>query len=372
MMKPSSGQLTINLGAIQSNWRYVRSILAEGSECAAVIKADAYGVGAREVASSLYDSGCRNFYLATVEEASKLRKVIAADATIYVLGGVREGAEPQFLEDDLVPVLYSLNAIVHWNQFCATINRSLPCCIKLDTGMTRLGLSDSEFETFLSSVDLYPFLNPTLFISHLACADESQHPLNRSQLERFSRAFHEIRAVYPNVRASLANSSGTFLSKEFHFDMVRIGAALYGINPQPENPNPLSGVLNLQLPILQIRTLVSDATVGYGAVSRVESEARLAVVAGGYADGLNRILGDSPTGMIGGISVKSVGRMSMDLTIFDISALDAEAPEFVDVINETLNLDYLIRVNSFLGYEVLTSLGKRFAREYIPAAAGGE
>lgn len=361
-MISSTGILTINLSAIESNWRYVSASLRADAVCAAVVKANAYGVGVSAVATALYHAGCRYFYVVTLHEAAELRGAVPADVTVYVLGGVPDAMEQKFVELNLVPVLYSSETFERWLSFCSAQQRAFPCALKFNTGMTRLGLDGLEFTSLLNK-DLQ-YLNPVLAMSHLACADEPSHPLNGQQLQRFSLIVEKIKALYPHIKASLANSSGTFLGDTYHFDMVRIGAALYGINPQFGNPNPLNQVFHLKLPVLQIRTTEQDESVGYGASACVAKGTRLAVVAGGYADGVHRSLGLTPVGQAHGKEVKSVGRMSMDSFIFDISHVPGN-PAYIDVINDDLTLDYLMSANKTLGYEVLTSLGDRYQRRYI-------
>ena len=363
-MISSTGLLTIDLSAIQANWQQVSAMLAGRSECAAVVKADAYSVGASEVAGALYSAGCRTFYLATLHEAKELRRVLPHDAVLYVLGGVREGTEEVFIELNVVPVLYSLAALGQWLDFCTLRAQAFSCAIKIDTGMTRLGLTEGEFEQLLQLAPESPLLNPVLFMSHLACADEASHSLNNEQLQRFTEAAKRIKVIYPKIKTSLANSSGTFLGAAYHFDMVRIGAALYGINPHPGLANPLANVIDLKLPVLQIRTTESSVSVGYGATISIEKNTRLAVVAGGYADGIHRSLGLIPEGQVTGMKVNVVGRVSMDSCVFDITHVRGD-PAYIDVINEDLSLDYLMSANKTLGYEVLTSLGRRYQRRYI-------
>jgi alanine racemase len=362
-MISSTGVLTIDLNAIQSNWRYV-SLLLKSAECAAVVKADAYGVGALEVAIALYATGCRTFFLATSEEASELRKSLAQDTNLFVLGGVKDGAESIFSHLNLIPVLYSPKDILRWIDFCDSQQVAYPCAIKIDTGMSRLGLSATEFQDFITHTAMQSWLNPVLLMSHLACADEPQHPLNISQLESFRIAIEKIKFFFPHIKTSLANSSGTFLDKKYHFDMVRIGAALYGINPQPTYSNPLSATIHLKLPVLQIRVVNAPAAVGYGAQEVVALGARLAVVAGGYADGIHRSLGLRPRGIVDGVTLSAVGRISMDTCIFDISKISS-FPDYISVIDDVLTLDKLAHENKSLGYEVLTSLSRRFQRKYL-------
>ncbi len=370
-MISSTGILTINLTAIQSNWLYVSARLREGAECAAAVKANAYGVGAVEITKALYAVGCRYFYVVTLHEAVELRDALPRDAVLYVLGGVPDGMDDVFVNFNLIPVLYSRLAVDQWLSFCASRKHAFPCALKLNTGMTRLGLDALEFDQLLKTSADIAHLNPVLVMSHLACADEPAHPLNNEQLERFSCAVTKIKALFPKIKTSLANSSGTFLGDAYHFDMVRIGAALYGINPQVGTPNPLACVIHLKLPVLQIRTTERSESVGYGATASVASGARLAVVAGGYSDGIHRSLGLAPKGQVDGVDLKAVGRISMDSCVFDITGIDGD-PTYIDVINDELSLDYLMSTNKTLGYEVLTSLGDRYQRRYIGAGADND
>lgn len=363
-MISSTGILTIDLSAIQSNWLQIASMLGWDAECAAVVKADAYSVGAREVASALYAAGCRTFYLATLHEAREIRHELPHDAVLYVLGGARPGAEAAFVELNLIPVLFSLPMFNQWMDFCQAQSEAFPCALKIDTGMTRLGLTQGEFAHLLERASQLAFFNPVLFLSHLACADEPDHPLNQQQLDGFRAAVTKIKTFFPEIKTSLANSSGAFLGAQYHFDMVRIGAGLYGINPQPAMPNPLKPVIDLKLPVLQIRTTEQVVSVGYGATNEMPPASRLAVVAGGYADGVHRSLGLTPKGQVNGVDVQAVGRVSMDSCIFDITHIPDE-PEHIDVINNKMTLDYLMEVNKTLGYEVLTSLGRRYQRRYV-------
>jgi alanine racemase len=370
-MISSTGILTINLTAIQSNWLFVSARLRQGSECAAAVKANAYGVGAVEVTRALYAVGCRYFYVVTLHEAVELRNALPRDAILYVLGGVPDDMGEIFVDLNLIPVLYSRLAVDQWLSFCALQKQAFPCALKLNTGMTRLGIDASELDRLLNAPEDIAYLNPVLAMSHLACADEPTNPLNNQQLARFSDAIAKIKGLFPKIKTSLANSSGTFLGDAYHFDMVRIGAALYGINPQSGSPNPLTSVIHLKLPVLQIRATERPESVGYGATASVASGTRLAVVAGGYSDGIHRSLGMAPRGQFGGVDLKSVGRMSMDSCIFDITDIEGEL-DYIDVINGELNLDYLMSANKTLGYEVLTSLGDRYQRHYIVTGTGNE
>ncbi|RYZ86039.1 MAG: alanine racemase [Proteobacteria bacterium] len=363
-MISSTGILTIDLSAIKSNWLYISALLRKGAVCAAAIKADAYGVGAVQVANALYSVGCRHFYVVTLHEAVELRNNLPDDIALYVLGGVPDEMEYVFVDLNLIPVLYSSLAVQRWMSFCGAQQHAFPCVLKLNTGMTRLGLDDSDLDMILSVSTDRTYLKPVIVMSHLACADEPSHPLNNEQLHRFNAALSKIKTFYPDIKSSLANSSGTLLDESYHFDMVRIGAALYGINPQTASPNPLKPAIHLKLPVLQIRTIEKPESVGYGATALVDKGIRLAVAAGGYADGTHRSLGSAPKGQVDGIEVKAIGRTSMDSCVFDLSTVEGD-PLYIDVINNELTLDYLMNANKSLGYEVLTSLSRRYRRRYI-------
>jgi len=365
----SSGVLTINLSAVQANWRMLRDRAADGVDTAAVIKANAYGLGVHKVGRALHAIGCREFFFANVAEALAFKSYDLNDVKIYVLGGIRAGDEHHFIDNQFIPVLFSYDSVLRWASVCEEVGNPFPCALKINTGMTRLGLGVDEFESLCGDPALLKKIHPVVVMSHLACADEPTHSLNSEQLMQFSRCVDLAKISIPNIRYSLANSSGIFLGSEWHFDVLRPGAALYGINPVPEMPNPLNPVIHLALPILQIRRLTSASTIGYGAGVELPANSRVAVVAGGYADGLHRTLGLQPEGILCGRRIKSVGRMSMDLTIFDISDIDLPDDELmlqsVDVINDELSLDYLMRKNSTLGYDILTSLGHRYKRVYV-------
>jgi alanine racemase len=365
----SSGILTIDLGAIQSNWQFVNSQSLGTTEAGAVVKADAYGLGALKVVASLYDAGCRTFFFATKEEAVAVKALFPAEITMVILGGVRPGDEAIFIEFRLVPVLYSFEAIERWVIGCNQQGVAAPCAVKVDTGMTRLGLGFDELKRLTQSIFHQPRFNPVLLISHLACADEYMHPQNRQQLQSFENVVDIFKDHFPQIRCSLANSSGVFLGKEWHFDLLRPGAALYGVNPTPHLSNPLKPVVHLSLPILQVKTLSEDVFVGYGASYRSTKGSRLAIVAGGYADGVHRTLGFKPLAKFADTKIEAVGRVSMDTTIFDISNISLPETslvgQFINVIDDELSLDFLTHRNSSLGYEVLTSLGSRYKRIYL-------
>lgn len=366
-MSSATGILKINLDAIASNWHFMCDF-AKTAEVGAVIKANAYSLGAKKIAEMLSGQGCHSFFVTTLDEAFEIKPFVKPEASIYVLAGVREGDEVVFARENFIPVIYSIEMLDRWINFCVAAQQYLATAIKIDTGMSRFGMRIDEFSEKISSL-FDSKINLVLLMSHLACADERLHSLNELQLRKFQAIVTQVKSVFPLVKASLANSSGIFLGKEWHFDLVRPGAALYGINPQPGNSNPLRKTISLELPILQIKTLVDKASVGYGAGVELESGARLAVVAGGYADGAHRSLGLKPQGFCLDKKVSAVGRVSMDSTIFDVTNVEATDEEIlsasIEVIGDRFSLDDLIKANNSLGYEVLTSLGQRYQRNYL-------
>jgi alanine racemase len=369
----STGILTIDLTAIAANWTLLAERMAPGVAVGAVIKANAYGLGAARVGRELYSAGAREFFFATKQEALAFKSEELTGIRCYVLGGAAAGDEAEFIEQNLIPVLFSFAAVMRWSAVCMQKGVAAASVIKLNTGMTRLGLDCSQFAELCANGALFKSINPQLLMSHLACADEPAHALNGVQLDAFKRALALVKFQLPELRYSLANSSGIFLGDDWHFDLVRPGAALYGINPTPASQNPMRNVVRLALPILQIRVLEEDATIGYGAAAAMPKGSRLAVVAGGYADGLQRTLGLAPEGILRGHKVQVVGRVSMDSMIFDISHIpvaDIGPDDYIEVINDELSIDYLMKKNQTLGYEVLTSLGARFVRRYLEVGHG--
>ncbi|WP_036189094.1 alanine racemase [Marinimicrobium agarilyticum] len=365
-MSTATGLLTIDLAAVRANWRTVCQHLSERP--AAVLKADAYGLGAEPVGNSLYRAGCREFFFATLEEALAARSYLPEDTHLYILGGVRPGEESECLNAGLVPVLYSLAAIDRWAKVCQQADTKAPSVIKVDTGMTRLGLSLYDWEQLRAAPDRLRACHPSVVMSHLACADEWGHPMNREQQRRFAVIAVQARALLPGVRCSLANSSGIFLGRDWHFDMARPGASLYGFDPHLGREPRMHPVVQLALPVLQWRELRSEAAVGYGATTKVPAGRQLAIVAGGYADGLNRTIGRvGGQGYLGETRVPVVGRISMDTTIFDVTDAMLTSPAesaWIQVLDHRLTVAEVSHRIDALGYEVLTSLAGRYRRVY--------
>lgn len=345
----SRGQLTIDLGAIVRNWRKLCAIHSGGA-VAGVVKANAYGLGAPQVATALRDAGCRHFFVAQPREGIAVRKAIGPGPMVAVLGGF-----PRAAEHDLTPVLNSLDEL--------RAHRG-PAILQVDTGMSRLGLDASELESLARDPSPLEGVELLYVMTHLACADEARHPMNAVQADRFA----EICLKLPRARRSFANSSGIFLGGRYASDLARPGCALYGINPTPGRPNPMEPVVQLDLPVLQVRRIPPGQTVGYGATWLAVRPTRIATVAAGYADGLHRAIDGRARGLLHGKPVPMVGRVSMDLITFDVTEVpEAAAGDLIQVIGPGQDADALAGIEGTIGYEVLTSLGNRYRRRYLPA-----
>ena len=366
--RPHEGLLSIDLGAIGDNYEVLRRQLTAGSRCGAVVKADAYGLGMERVAPALYRRGCRDFFVATQAEGESLRALLGDEVAIVVLTGVRPGFEAACAEANLIPTLFTPQQLRAWVDSCSESGVAAPCALKLDTGMTRLGMSEEEFDTLLADTGLLHSANVRMLMSHLACADEPQHPQNKLQLENFRRAGTRLRQLLPEVRLSLSNSSGIYLGQEYHFDVARPGCALYGVNPTPALSSPMSAVVELTLPVVQKRLVRQTCQVGYGATQTVGPGTWLAVARGGYADGMLRAQGGRGCGWACGQRLPMVGRVSMDSATYDISGLapaDRDALEAIQVLNRHLTVDEVAQYAGTIGYEILTSLGSRYFRRYL-------
>ncbi|MBV8097339.1 MAG: alanine racemase [Acetobacteraceae bacterium] len=361
--KSAGGILTIDLGAIRANYALLQQRLA-GVACAAVVKADAYGLGAAQVAPALARSGCRHFFVAHLDEAIALRPRLPAQAEIFVLNGLPAGTEAICLAHQLTPVLNSLAEVDAWAGLARDRGQKLPAILQVDTGMSRLGFSRPELATLADNPGRLNGIALRYIMSHLACAEHQDSPMNTEQRDRFRRACQAL----PLAPASLANSSGIFLGPDFHFDLARPGAALYGIAPVAGKPNPMQPVIRLQGRIIQIREIEAGAAAGYGATWRASTPRRLATVSVGYADGFPRSLSNRGIGFAGGTPIPLAGMVSMDTTIFDVSEVPSEMlgpGDFIDLIGEHNPVDAVASRAGTIGYQILTSLGRRYHRHYV-------
>jgi alanine racemase len=353
--------LEVDLAGIAANWRFLAQRV-EPAGCAAVVKADAYGLGAPLVASALAAAGCWRFFVATIDEGIALRSVLPESAAIAVFNGLLPGCAGDFIEFRLVPVLNDPGQIADWRSAASRYGKG-PAILHIDTGMGRLGLTAREFDRLAEELCRPDPIQWRALISHLACSDGPQHPLNHFQLERFAAARRRL----PQLPASLAASSGIFLGPQFHFDFVRPGAALFGVNPQPGCSNPMRQIVRLKGRILQIREVDRGQTVGYGASHVMDAPGRIATVAVGYADGWLRSVSQHGSGRVGDKRVPLLGRVSMDLIVFDISDVDPASVRpggFIELLDEDYGVDAAAADAGTIGYEILTALGRRYHRVY--------
>ena len=329
--------LAISLKAVADNYLLLKKKCAP-AECAVVVKADAYGLGLEPVARTLWKAGARFFYVALLEEAIALRGILP-DAKIAVLNGIERAYKKEQEHYRLISVMNH--------------HGDLPGILHVDTGMNRLGFSMEDAAKIPGGLISW-------VMSHLACADTPEHPMNDEQYRRFNA----IRKSFPAAKASLANSSGIFLKKCFYFDQVRPGCALYGVNPTPSKKTPMQPVLTLTAPILQTRIVEQNGTVGYGATVKVKKGMQLATIGLGYADGLLRSIEGNGEVIIAGKRAPILGRISMDLIVANISHLPVKEYTEAEIIGKKITVDQVAEAAGTIGYEVLTRLGSRFKRIY--------
>jgi alanine racemase len=353
--------LTVDLDAIAANWRLLRDA-ADGAETAAVVKADAYGTGIDKVAPRLWDEGCRHYFVAHLSEGVDLRAVLPAEATIHILNGLLPGGTALYAEHDLVPALGSLDEIDRWIAHCSA--SPLPCNIHVDTGMLRLGLPPDELDILAADGSRLGKLDVQLVMSHFASADEEDDGQNQKQIAAFQRA----RAMLPMGRASFANSAGILRGPAYRGDLVRPGIALYGSNPTPWVENRMHPAVTLETRILQVRDARPGDTVSYGATYTVEKPMRIATVSVGYADGYLRSLTGGGRAFIGNQAVPILGRVTMDLTMLDVTDIDpakCRPGDLVELIGPHIGVDEVAARAGTIAHEILTGLGGRYHRRYV-------
>lgn len=365
-------RLTVDLGALADNWRDMarRSGKARAS---AVVKADAYGMGIEDCGATLYHAGARDFFVATVAEGATLRPH-APEARIFVLSGIWPGQERLVFANDLVPVVASEEQLSFWMGLMAERGNH-PFALHVDTGFNRLGLSLDDALFLADDVTRPASFDPVLVLSHLACADTPSSPMNRMQLE----SFQQVVAAFEGVESSLSASAGIFLGPDYHFDLTRPGIALYGGEAVNGVANPMRAVAKAEARILQIREAKQGQTVSYGGTLRLTRDSRLAIASVGYADGYHRSLSGSGIplremgnsgahGFVNGHRVPIAGRVTMDLTIFDVTDLPANAiraGDYIELFGPNMPVDDVARAAGTIGYEMLTGLGLRYERQYL-------
>jgi len=363
----ATGVILIDLARLRSNWQALAKHVAP-AECAAVVKADAYGVGADRVIPALWQAGCRTFFVATLDEAARAR-TLAPRATVYMLDGLLPGTVHEVAHLGAAPALSNLEDARTWASLANNGTRAPPAALHVDTGLHRLGMGAKEVRELAREAVLLRRLDIALVMSHLACADEPGNAMNREQLD----IFHRLRASLPPARASLAASDGLMLGKDFHLDLVRPGYALYGGQAAPGRTTPVGPIVRVKARILQVHDVAVGGRIGYSASYRATSPRRIATIAAGYADGVFRhasATNDTPGGAVAihGKLAPIVGRVSMDLITVDVTDVGEPAPQrgdWVDLVGPDLPLEAVGRAAGTIGYEVLTRLGPRFHRVYL-------
>lgn len=382
-----TGVVTIDLGRLAANWRALSRLVAP-AECSAVVKADAYGLGAEACIPTLAKAGCRTFFVATYDEALAARRLAPA-AEVLMLDGLLPETEALVAGAGVAPVLSSLDEVRRLGAHAQATGRRIRAALHVCSGLNRLGLPAAEVEALLRAPQLLDPLDLVLVMSHLASADNAGDPQNARQLA----LFEALRTRLPATRASLAASDGLMLGSSFHFDLVRPGYALYGGQPSRQHRAPVEPVVRVHTRILQVRDVMAGESVGYSGIWRASRPSRLATIAAGYADGIPRMAsrasaegsdpddtrapGDMLGGVaaIGGARVPMVGRVSMDLVVLDISALPADMARpgaWVELIGPTISLEEAGTAASTIGYEILTRLGRRFHRVYLDGTGHGQ
>ncbi|WP_245307886.1 alanine racemase [Hoeflea sp. IMCC20628] len=364
-LSAATTRLSVDLTALAENWRKMRD-LSGSARCGAAVKANGYGTGADRVAPRLAREGCRDFFVADANEGAGLRPLLP-DARIYVLNGVFEGSFAQTLAHDLIPIINSPEQAAFWLENAGTRDYAL----HIDTGMNRLGLTPEQAAAH--SQGSAP--SPCLVMSHFACADDPAHPLNARQI----KLFDGIRSCFPGIEASLANSGGIFLGAAVHHDLTRPGIALYGGEPVSGVANRLRTVVTAETRVLVIREAKAGETVSYGGAHSCTRDSRIAVCGIGYADGFHRSASGSGVplrsavpqgacGAINGVRIPVIGKITMDLTMFDVTDLPDGAinpGDWIELLGPTIPLEEAADAAGTISYELLTSLGRRYARSYL-------
>ena len=371
----ATGVITIDLGALAANWRSLADLVAP-AECTAVVKADAYGLGAHRVIPALVKAGCRTFFIATCDEAAEARRLAPA-ARIFALDGLLAQSGEALLASGAMPVLSSLTEAHEWAAFAKSKSAKLAAALHIDSGLNRLGLSAREVQELGRDAKTLGQIEVALIMSHLASADDPVDPKNEQQRV----VFESLRGILPKAPASLAASDGLMLGPRFHFDLVRPGYALYGGQAFKGGPTPVAPVVRVEARILQIRDVAPGQTIGYSGAYKATRLSRIAIVAAGYADGYFRHF-SAPNGTTGGAaggivsfhgkSAPIVGRVSMDLITVDVTDLSDPVPQrgdLVELIGPSQSIEAAGARAGTIGYEVLTSLGRRFHRVYVDAGA---
>ncbi len=359
-----SGELTINLAALEKNYKILDGLSAKPCVTGACVKADAYGLGAREVVSTLNNAGAKHFFVATLEEGVQLRAHVK-EAQIYILNGFFGNKCRVYYEYSLIPVLNSLAEIESYNNWAHEMDMKLPAVIHFDTGMNRLGLSASEARILSEDLSVLDGIELRYIMSHFSSSEEKANPVNQEQYKKFLN----ISAHFKGVKVSLCNSAGIFLSSDYHLDLTRPGIALYGGALNSEMQKMVKPVVSLSVPVLQVRSVKKGNKAGYNGSYEFINDTKIATISVGYADGLFRSLGNKGEFYWQGCELPIRGRISMDLVICDLSRLPENlypvSGDMVEVIGKNQTIEDIAAKARTIPYEILTSLGSRYKRSYI-------
>lgn len=369
MNKQDAGAiLSINVGAIVSNWKELSSYVPDGVDVSAVVKSNAYGLGAVKIAPSLQRAGCKTFFVAYLEEGIEIRRAVGAEPHIFVLHGPAKGTEGEFISYNLTPILNTFEQIDNWIAYSVSAEHKFPCGIHFDTGMSRLGIPTKEAEELFGTYsDKLKSLNISLVMSHLASPDDKESPQSAKQLFHFTKiksALTDILDYSPLY--SLSATAGIFLGKDYAFDIVRPGAGIYGIHDTDELK--LKSVVALDAKILQIQSADVGQSVGYGATYTFKKDGKIATAGIGYGDGFSRQLSNKGFGYIGDFKVPIIGRVSMDLTTFDVSEVPEDVlanAQSIEIIGSHRTIFDIARETGSISYEILDSLKNRYYRQYV-------
>ncbi|MDP4832742.1 MAG: alanine racemase [Rickettsiaceae bacterium] len=362
-MNRSKCSLQISQHVIKENYKALCS--ASSAKVGASVKANSYGLGVQHIAPILKHSGCKHFFVSSCDEGVELRKILGSEANIYILLGVFKNELEAFLEYNLIPVLNHLSQIEIWQEYASKLNRKMPCILHIDTGMHRLGMPLYEIESLDVATDMYK-LDILYIISHLAYAEDIKSPFNLEQLNKFK----QYTTKFPGIKRSLANSSGVFLGENYQFDLVRPGAAIYGINPTPYlEQSKIKNPVKLFAPIIQVHHLPPGSPIGYNCtyINKATQSCPIATIPIGYADGFSRAFSNKGEVYINGFKAPVIGRVSMDLITIDVSNVPSEEVFLgasVEVIGDNCTPDKLAKISGTNSYEILTMLGDRYEKIY--------
>lgn len=362
-IKPLSS-LVINLSAISKNYRNLKKLVGSKTTVSSVVKSDAYGMGAKEVSQTLFEEGCREFYVDDCVEGVELRRHLKNSAKIFVFKGIFPGEEDTFYQNELIPVLNNKFQIELLEAFARHKRKKILCCLHIDTGMTRLGIDKDYADYAIKNIENNGVLDIQYILSHLACADDNSSDMNKVQLNRFK----ELSQNYPRYKYSFANSAGIFLSKEMHFDQVRPGLALYGGAVSSLSECLLEPAISVTTQIINVYETKKISKVGYGATYKTKKNQVIATIPVGYFNGIFRCLSNKGYCYINKNKAPYIGRISMGLISIDLSCIpdaNCKIGQEVEIIGKNISLETLAKLADTINYEILTSLRNIGHKKYV-------